>query len=62
LKGKINALETNNKKNIRELFRGINEFKKGYQPRINIVTDGNGNPLADPQIVFNKWKISLTRC
>jgi hypothetical protein len=38
LKGKINELETNNKnKNIRELYRGINEFKKGYQPRINII-------------------------
>jgi hypothetical protein len=36
LKGKINELETNNKnKNIRDLYRGINEFKKGYQPRIN---------------------------
>jgi hypothetical protein len=35
LKGKINELETNNKnKNIRDLYRGINEFKKGYQPRI----------------------------
>jgi hypothetical protein len=30
LKGKINELETNNKnKNIRDLYRGINEFKKG---------------------------------
>jgi hypothetical protein len=30
LKGKINELGTNNKnKNIRDLYRGINEFKKG---------------------------------
>jgi hypothetical protein len=37
LKCKINELETNNKnKNIRDLDRCINEFKKGYQPRINI--------------------------
>jgi hypothetical protein len=29
LKGKLNELETNNKnKNIRDLYRGINEFKK----------------------------------
>jgi hypothetical protein len=29
LKGKINELEANNKnKNIRDLYRGINEFKK----------------------------------
>jgi hypothetical protein len=56
-KCKINELETNNKnKNIRDLYRGINEFKKGYQPRINIIKDENGNPLADPQNVFNRWK------
>jgi hypothetical protein len=42
LKGKINELETNNKnKNITDLNRGINEFKKWYQPRINIITDEN---------------------
>jgi hypothetical protein len=32
LKDKINDLETNNKnKNIRDLYRGINEFKKRYE-------------------------------
>jgi hypothetical protein len=57
LKGKINDLETNNKnKNIRDLYRGINEFKKGYQPRINVIKDENGNLLADPQNVLNRWK------
>jgi hypothetical protein len=57
LKGKINELETNNKnKNIRDLYRSINEFKKGYQPRINIINDENGNLLAKPQNVLNRWK------
>jgi hypothetical protein len=57
LKDKINELETNKKnKNIRDLFRGINEFKKGYQPRINILKDENGNMLSDPQNVLNRWK------
>jgi hypothetical protein len=57
LKSKINELETNNKnKNIRDFYRDINEFKKGYQPRINIIKDENGNLLADPQNVLNKWK------
>jgi hypothetical protein len=38
LKDKINALESSSKnKNIRDLSRGINEFKKGYQPRTNLV-------------------------
>jgi hypothetical protein len=57
LSGKINELETNNKnKNIRGSYRGINEFKKGYQLRINIIKDENGNLLADPQNVLNRWK------
>jgi hypothetical protein len=29
------------------LYRGINEFKKGYQPRINIINNENGNLLWD---------------
>jgi hypothetical protein len=38
LKGKIEELETNSKiNNIRDLNRGINEVKKGYQPRTGIV-------------------------
>jgi hypothetical protein len=50
IKGKLNELKTNNKnKNIRDLYRGVNEFKKGYQARINIIKDENGNLLADPQ-------------
>jgi hypothetical protein len=50
LKGKIKELETDSKhKNIRDLCRGINEFKKGYQARINIMKDENGNLLPDPQ-------------
>jgi hypothetical protein len=57
LKGKINKLETHNKnKNIRDLYRGINELKKGYQLRINIIKDENGNLLAHPQSVLNRWK------
>jgi len=57
LKDKINEIETNNKnKNIRDLYRGINEFKEGYQPVINIIKDENGNLLTDPQSVSNRWK------
>jgi hypothetical protein len=38
------------------LHRSINEFKKGYQPRINIINDENGNLLADPHRELNRWK------
>jgi hypothetical protein len=38
LKAKIDELETNSKlKNIRKLHKGINDFKKGYQPGRNII-------------------------
>ena len=44
LKAKIDELETNSKiKNIRDLYRGINDFQKGYQPRTNIVKDEKGD-------------------
>jgi hypothetical protein len=40
LKDKITEIELNSKnKNIRELYRGIIEFKKGYQPKTNLVKD-----------------------
>jgi hypothetical protein len=57
LKNKINELETNCKnKNIRDLYKGINEFKKGYQPRTNMVKEENGEMLADSHSIFNRWK------
>jgi hypothetical protein len=41
---------------IRDFYRDINELKKGYQPRINIIRDENGNLIADPQNILNRWK------
>jgi hypothetical protein len=44
--GGINAFATNSKNNnIRDPHRGINEFKRGYQPRNNLVKDENGDLL-----------------
>jgi hypothetical protein len=38
LKEKINKLAKNSEnKNIRDLHRGINKFKRGYQPTSNLV-------------------------
>jgi hypothetical protein len=46
LKGKITEIELNSKnKNIRHLYRGITEFKKGYQPKTNLVKDERGDLL-----------------
>jgi hypothetical protein len=56
LKDKINEHESNSKnKNIRDLYRGINEFKKGYQCRTNLVKDQKGDLLMDPHKIVNRW-------
>jgi hypothetical protein len=39
-------------------YRGINVFKKGYQPRSNLVKDENGDLLADSHDISNRWKTS----
>jgi hypothetical protein len=57
LKDKTNELATNSKnKNIRDLYRGINSFKRLYRPRNNLVKDENGDLLADSHNILNSWK------
>jgi hypothetical protein len=57
MKDKIDELATSsNNKNIRDLYKGINEFKRGYQPRSNLVKDENGDQLADSHSILNRWK------
>jgi hypothetical protein len=57
LKAKIEELETNSKmKTISGYFRGINDFKKGYQPRINIVNDEKGIWVADSHGILARWR------
>jgi hypothetical protein len=34
----------------------INEFKRGYQPRNNLVKDENGDLLADTHNNLKRWK------
>jgi hypothetical protein len=56
-KDKINELAMISKnKIIRDLYGGINEFKRGYQPRSNLVKDVNGDLLADFNTILNRWK------
>jgi len=53
LKAKIEELLTNSQiKNIRDLYRGINDFKKGYQPRTNIVKEDKGDLVADSHSIL----------
>ena len=57
LKVKIDKLETNSKiKNMRDLCRGINDFKKGYQPRNNIVKNEKCYLVTDPNNILDRWR------
>jgi len=57
LRAKIEELESNSKnKNIRDLYRGINDFKKGYQLRCNIVKDEKGDLVADSYSIVVRWR------
>jgi hypothetical protein len=57
LKDALGELATNSKnKNIRVMYRGITEFKRGYQPRSNLMKDENGDLLADSHNVLSRWK------
>jgi hypothetical protein len=59
LKHKINEPATNSKNKhiiLVDLYRRINEFKRSYQPRNNLVKDENGDLLAYSHNIFNMWK------
>ena len=57
LKVKIEELETNSKiNNVRDLYRSINDFKKGYQPRTTIVKDEKGDLVAESHSIMVRWR------
>jgi hypothetical protein len=57
LKKKINEIKSNSKnEKIRDMYRSIYYFKKGYQPRTNLVKDERGDLLVEPHKILNRWK------
>jgi hypothetical protein len=63
LKHKINEPESSSQnKNMRDVYRGINEFKKGYQPRTNLAKDERGDLLADPHKILIRVRITSVSC
>jgi hypothetical protein len=57
LKDKIDEIQTNSKiKNIRVLYEGKNDFKKGYQPINNMVKDKKGGLVTDSYSILARWK------
>jgi hypothetical protein len=43
------------------LYRGINEFKRGYQLRNNFVKNENGDMLPNSHNILNRWKNYFTQ-
>jgi hypothetical protein len=57
LKAKFEKHETNsNINNIRDLYRGINDVKKEYQPKTIIVKDERGDLVAESHRMMAKWR------
>jgi hypothetical protein len=57
LEDRFNKLAMNSKnKNIGDLYRGINEYKRGYQLRSNLAMDENCNLLVDSHSILNRWR------
>jgi hypothetical protein len=38
------------------LYRGISEFKRGYQPRSNVVKDEKGDRVTDSHSILARWR------
>jgi len=43
------------------LYTGITDFKKGYQPRTNIVKDDKGDLVTDSQSILVMWRKYLSQ-
>jgi len=57
LKAKTEELETNSRiQNITDLYGGINDFKKGDQPRIDIVKDDRSDLVAESHSILPRWR------
>jgi hypothetical protein len=41
---------------VRDFYRGINDFKKGYQPRTNIAKDEQGDLVVDFHSILDRWR------
>jgi len=63
LRAKSEELENNSKlkKKIRDLYRGINEFKKSYQPRINIVKDEKCDLITGSHSILARWRNNFSQ-
>ena len=54
---KVSKLEENSKnKNIREIYKESNEFRKGCQPRAYVIKKHDGTIVADATSILSRWE------
>ena len=57
LKAIIEDLETTSKiQNTRHFYRGINDFKKGYQPVTNTIRNEKGDIVTVSHSILPRWR------
>ena len=57
LKRKIEEINENcQNNNVRDMYKGINNFRKGFQATTEMVKDENDNLITDSSGVLNTWK------
>jgi hypothetical protein len=57
LTAKIYEVETCSEiTNIRDLYRGISDFKKGCQPRTYIIEDEKSNLVTESHSILARWR------
>jgi len=56
-KDKINGLKTKSySKNIRNFYRGVSEFRLGYQATTILLNDESNDLLVNSHNISNRWK------
>jgi hypothetical protein len=62
LQSKIDELATNGKlKNIRNWYRGISDYKKGYQCVTNLAKDGKSDFVTDCNSILCRWRSHISQ-
>jgi len=56
LQAKVTNLKLTVTQRISHLYRGINDFKKGYQPRTNVIKDDKSDVVTGYHSIFAKWR------
>ena len=54
--GMFTTEENSKNKNIREMYKGINEFMKGYQPHTYVIKTDDGTIVADTASISSRWE------